>query len=77
MSWSHINYYVMRLINVLMYGESKGICYFPAMGVNLPAHLVIIKNTQQYVNGAYQVSALCRYRLVADILLCNGTSVPC
>ncbi|XP_039753359.1 probable ATP-dependent DNA helicase HFM1 [Pararge aegeria] len=25
-----------------------------AMGVNLPAHLVIIKNTQQYVNGAYQ-----------------------
>ncbi|KAL0883307.1 hypothetical protein ABMA27_016718 [Loxostege sticticalis] len=27
-----------------------------AMGVNLPAHLVIIKNTQQYVNGAYQVS---------------------
>lgn len=26
------------------------------MGVNLPAHLVIIKNTQQYVNGAYQVS---------------------
>lgn len=26
------------------------------MGVNLPAHLVVIKNTQQYVNGAYQVS---------------------
>ncbi|RVE49498.1 hypothetical protein evm_005839 [Chilo suppressalis] len=25
-----------------------------AMGVNLPAHLVIVKNTQQYVNGAYQ-----------------------
>ncbi|XP_045541613.1 probable ATP-dependent DNA helicase HFM1 [Papilio machaon] len=25
-----------------------------AMGVNLPAHLVIIKNTQQYVNGTYQ-----------------------
>ncbi|XP_026327613.1 probable ATP-dependent DNA helicase HFM1 [Hyposmocoma kahamanoa] len=25
-----------------------------AMGVNLPAHLVVIKNTQQYVNGAYQ-----------------------
>ncbi|XP_045516918.1 probable ATP-dependent DNA helicase HFM1 [Pieris brassicae] len=25
-----------------------------AMGVNLPAHLVIIKNTQQYMNGAYQ-----------------------
>ncbi|OWR41095.1 putative HFM1 protein [Danaus plexippus plexippus] len=25
-----------------------------AMGVNLPAHLVIIKNTQQYVNGAYK-----------------------
>ncbi|KAJ0176747.1 hypothetical protein K1T71_007926 [Dendrolimus kikuchii] len=25
-----------------------------AMGVNLPAHLVIIKNTQQYISGAYQ-----------------------
>ncbi|XP_041978892.1 probable ATP-dependent DNA helicase HFM1 [Aricia agestis] len=25
-----------------------------AMGVNLPAHLVIVKNTQQYVNGTYQ-----------------------
>ncbi|XP_048478525.1 probable ATP-dependent DNA helicase HFM1 [Plutella xylostella] len=25
-----------------------------AMGVNLPAHLVIIKNTQQYINGSYQ-----------------------
>ncbi|XP_047029977.1 probable ATP-dependent DNA helicase HFM1 [Helicoverpa zea] len=25
-----------------------------AMGVNLPAHLVIVKNTHQYVNGAYQ-----------------------
>lgn len=31
------------------------------MGVNLPAHLVIIKNTQQYVNGAYQVRILNTY----------------
>lgn len=23
------------------------------MGVNLPAHLVVIKSTEQYVNGAY------------------------
>lgn len=28
------------------------------MGVNLPAHLVIVKNTQQYVNGAYQVCVI-------------------
>jgi ATP-dependent DNA helicase HFM1/MER3 len=25
-----------------------------AMGVNLPAHLVIIKATQQYIGGAYK-----------------------
>ena len=24
-----------------------------AMGVNLPAHLVIVKATQQYINGGY------------------------
>jgi len=23
------------------------------MGVNLPAHLVVIKSTEQYINGAY------------------------
>ncbi|KAK7086949.1 ATP-dependent DNA helicase MER3 [Halocaridina rubra] len=25
-----------------------------AMGVNLPAHLVVIKSTSQYVNGSYE-----------------------
>ncbi|CAB3236745.1 unnamed protein product [Arctia plantaginis] len=29
-----------------------------AMGVNLPAHLVIVKNTQQYVNGTFQKRAI-------------------
>lgn len=34
------------------------------MGVNLPAHLVIIKNTQQYVNGAYQVCSFWKLNIL-------------
>lgn len=54
--WDYVVIKIHRNFHIFL-NYSCILCYskFSAMGVNLPAHLVIIKNTQQYVNGIYQV----------------------